>query len=77
LQILSTAERKIFGKRLKFRSIDNVLKEVILLKERYGADFIMFQDDQLTTQNKDWLLELCAALKTVEVNWVRWQGWIL
>lgn len=61
-------ERKIFGKKLKFRSIDNVLKEVVLLKERYGADFIMFQDDQLT-QNKGWLLELCAALKTVDVNW--------
>jgi anaerobic magnesium-protoporphyrin IX monomethyl ester cyclase len=61
-------ERKIFGKKLKFRSIENVLKEVVLLKEHYGADFIMFQDDQLT-QNKGWLLDLCAELKKVGIDW--------
>ena len=61
-------ERKIFGKKLKFRSIANIIKEVLLLKEDYKVDFIMFQDDQLT-QKKDWVLELCAEMKKISINW--------
>ncbi|MBI5410264.1 MAG: radical SAM protein [Nitrospirae bacterium] len=61
-------ERKIFGKRLKFRSVDNIIKEVAQLKERYGVEFIMFQDDQLT-QNREWVLDLSAEMKKVGIDW--------
>ena len=61
-------ERLIFGKKIKFRSVDNILREIRFLKDRYRADFIMFQDDQLT-QNKKWLLDLCAELKTAGIRW--------
>lgn len=61
-------ERKIFGKKLKFRSIGNIINEVLHLKERYGANFIMFQDDQLT-QNREWVLDLCAEMKKIGIDW--------
>ena len=61
-------ERKIFGKKLKFRSIDNVIEEVKILKDHYGVDFIMFQDDQLT-QNREWVLNLCTEMKKTGIIW--------
>ncbi len=61
-------ERKLFGKKIKFRSIDNVVREVRYLKDRYKADFVMFQDDQLT-QNTAWFEELCAGLKNLKIPW--------
>jgi radical SAM superfamily enzyme YgiQ (UPF0313 family) len=61
-------ERKLFGRRIKFRSIENVIKEVKFLKDRYRANFIMFQDDQLT-QKKDWVIDLCAEMKMVKIDW--------
>ncbi len=61
-------ERKIFGKKIKFRSIENVVKEVLLLKEKFQVDFIMFQDDQLT-QKKDWVIDLCTEIKAIDVKW--------
>lgn len=61
-------ERKIFGKKIKLRSVDNIIGEVRLLKERYKADFIMFQDDQLT-HRKSWVLDLCSEIKKLNVTW--------
>jgi radical SAM superfamily enzyme YgiQ (UPF0313 family) len=61
-------ERKLFGKRIKFRSVDNIMKEVHILRDRYQANFIMFQDDQLT-QKRAWLLELCGEMKKTHVLW--------
>ncbi len=61
-------EKKLFGKKIKFRSIDNVMREVRLLRERYRANFIMFQDDQLT-QNGEWFEALCAGLKDLKILW--------
>lgn len=61
-------ERKIFGKRLKFRSAENIIEEVLKLKEGYGVEFIMFQDDQLT-QNRKWLLDLCGEIRKTGIRW--------
>jgi len=61
-------ERKIFGKKVRFRSVGNLIQEVRYLKERYRTNFIMFQDD-LLTQRKDWVIDLCGEMKKVGIDW--------
>jgi len=43
---------KAWGNRYRLRSVDNVLKEMRLLKEQYGIEEIMFEDDNVTANPK-------------------------
>lgn len=43
---------KVWGSRYRVRSVDNVLKEMRLLKEAYGIEEIMFEDDNVTANPK-------------------------
>lgn len=47
-------EEKLFGKRLRRRSLENVLAEVDELIGRYGNRQISFKDDTLTVNNTEW-----------------------
>lgn len=60
----------IFGKRIRFRSPDNVVKELVFLKKQYGLRGIQFHDDTLTL-NKAWLHELCDLMieKDLALEW--------
>jgi anaerobic magnesium-protoporphyrin IX monomethyl ester cyclase len=61
-------ERKIFGRKVRTRSVNNVIEEVKEVIKKYGANFIMFECDTLTT-NKSWALELCRQMSDVPVAW--------
>lgn len=61
-------EKKIFGRKIRTRSVTNIVAEVESVIKKYNADFIMFECDTLTT-NKSWALELCAAMKKFHVAW--------
>ncbi|MBU4258231.1 MAG: B12-binding domain-containing radical SAM protein [Proteobacteria bacterium] len=61
-------ERKIFGKKVRTRSVGNVIEEVKFVKEKYKANFIMFECDTLTTK-KEWAMELCRKMKDMEIRW--------
>ena len=61
-------ERKLFGRKVRFRSVKNIINEVAFLKKKYRAEFIMFQDD-LLTQQKDWIIDLCSELKKLKIDW--------
>ena len=61
-------ERKIFGRKIRVRSVSNVIEEVKEVIRKYGANFIMFECDTLTTK-KDWALGLCRQMKQTGVKW--------
>ncbi len=43
---------RVWGSRYRVRSVDNVLKEMRLLKDTYGIEEIMFEDDNVTANPK-------------------------
>ena len=54
------AERHIFGRKVRRRSVPNVLAELQLLQEQYHFNSFMFHDDCLT-EDRDWVIEFCRA----------------
>ncbi|HQM75851.1 MAG TPA: radical SAM protein [Syntrophorhabdaceae bacterium] len=43
---------KVWGKRYRVRSIENVIEEMRFLKDTYGIEELMFEDDNVTADNK-------------------------
>ena len=43
---------QVWGDKYRVRSVDNVLEEMRLLKDRYGIEEIMFEDDNVTADAK-------------------------
>lgn len=60
----------IFGHRVRKRSVDNVIAEIKLVKEKYGAMQISFKDDTFTVDKK-WVSRLCEKLIDADlgINW--------
>ncbi len=56
------AERKIFGKTVRRRSVPNVIAELKGLRERYDFQSFMFHDDCLTEDRK-WVTEFCRQYR--------------
>ncbi len=61
------AERKIFGDKVRRRSVANVIAELKALREKYGFRSFMFHDDCLT-EDKKWVMEFCAAYRKEKFN---------
>jgi radical SAM superfamily enzyme YgiQ (UPF0313 family) len=57
-------------RRVSYRSIDNVLKEIRLVKEKYGTTQFSFKDDSFTVNRKR-VEELCRRLtnERFNINW--------
>lgn len=43
---------KVWGRRYRLRSVDNVLEEMRMLREKYGIEELMFEDDNVTANPK-------------------------
>jgi anaerobic magnesium-protoporphyrin IX monomethyl ester cyclase len=52
---------KIFGYRWRYRSVENVFKEIMLLYNKYGIRHIYFQDDEFTV-NHQRVLDICNKI---------------
>jgi len=43
---------RVWGRKYRLRSVDNVLEEMKLLKDQYGVEELMFEDDNVTANPK-------------------------
>lgn len=62
--------KKMFGKKIRYRSVGNIIEEIRFIIEKYRVKYISFQDDNLTT-NKEWLLDLCEKMRKegLDIQW--------
>lgn len=57
------------GPRTRRRSVDNVLAEIVQVRDRYGLAFVLFLDDTFIL-NRKWLREFAATYRaTVGLPW--------
>ncbi len=56
------AERIIFGRQVRRRSVPNVLAELKQLHQQYGFNSFMLHDDCLT-EDREWVIEFCTAYR--------------
>ncbi|MFH0859996.1 MAG: radical SAM protein, partial [Candidatus Altiarchaeota archaeon] len=61
---------EMWGSQNRARSIDNVIEEINLLKEKYGVDRIMFVDDTFVLSKKR-VFEFCDKLEEEKID-LRW-----
>ena len=54
------AERKLFGKKVRYRSVDSVLEELMEYKKRFNIRSFQFQDDHFL-QNVRWVEEFIES----------------
>jgi len=62
------ATKYIHGKKIRYRSVKNVIDEIKFLKDTYSIKSIYFNDDTFTA-NLSWLTELCRELKKLNIKW--------
>ena len=55
-------EDLLFGKRVRRRSIPNVIAELELLRERYAFQSMMLHDDTLT-EDREWVRKFCLSYR--------------
>jgi len=56
-------------KYVRRRSVDNVIQEVREIKEKYGLEIAIFEDDTFNL-NKAWLEEFCLKFKEMDVSFI-------
>jgi radical SAM superfamily enzyme YgiQ (UPF0313 family) len=57
----------LFGKRLRVRSPENVVEEMVYLKDRYKIEGLFFHDDTFTV-NRNWVMEFCDLVEEKKIN---------
>ncbi len=65
------ASHKIWGRRVRYRSAENVLGEVRFVKERYGTNYFKISDDTFTV-NGGRAADICDRLISERLD-IRWQ----
>ena len=58
----------MWDRRVRFRSVDNVIEEIKEIIEKYNVRHFRFQDDTITISKK-WITELCNKLIPLNVVW--------
>lgn len=60
----------IFGRKIRKRSVDNVLEEIRHVKKKYGTIQFSFKDDTFSVDKK-WVTNLCNKLidENFSINW--------
>lgn len=62
--------QSIWGRKIRYRPIPDVIKEIKVLRDKYGCEIIRFVDDSITVV-RPWIEELCHALikENLDVKW--------
>jgi len=63
--------RKLFGRKMRYRSPANVVDEIAELKAKYKIRGLSFADDE-PTWNREWMIEFCEEMirRQVKVRWI-------
>ena len=61
----------IFGRKIRYRPVEDVVDEISELKTGYGVQGIYFCDD-LFTLDKQWVIDFCAELNRRLPGQIRW-----
>jgi len=64
--------RDIFGRTIRFRSVDNIIEEIRYIVDKYKVKYISFQDDTFTVRKK-WVIDLCRAIKKEKLD-IQWSA---
>ena len=56
------AEKLIFGPKVRRRSVDNVVRELSFLRDKFRFNSFMIHDDCIT-EDRAWVMEFCRRLK--------------
>jgi len=59
--------KKMFGQKVRMRSPEKVVEEMVYLVERYGVKSLYFADDTFVT-NTNWVKNVCAGIKEKGIN---------
>jgi anaerobic magnesium-protoporphyrin IX monomethyl ester cyclase len=59
---------KLWKRKVIFRSVDNLIEEITLLKNKYGTTDFYFIDDSFTC-NKNRTLEFCQKVRDLKITW--------
>ena len=62
------SSKAMWGRKVRFRSPDNVISEIKEVIERYNVCHFRFQDDTMPL-NKNWLFELCTKMEPLNIRW--------
>lgn len=64
------ASKKIWDRKVRFRSPDNVIRELIYLKEKFNSPLLYFVDDTFTLK-KDRAKEICKGIieRNLDLKW--------
>lgn len=62
------SSKAMWGRKVRYRSVGNVISELQMLKDDYGIHQIRFHDDTMTV-NKPWIMEFCKAMKPLNIRW--------
>jgi len=62
------ASNAMWKRTVRYRSPDNVVKEIKEIIDKYNAYYYRFQDDTMTFKKK-WLFELCNKLEPLNIHW--------
>ena len=60
---------KIWGGKVRVRSVPHIMKEIDWLIQNKGVKYIYFQDDIFGWNNEKWIKELCEALTPKKIKW--------
>lgn len=63
------AAKSLFGRKVRFRSVNNIMQEIDFLIEKYKIKSVFFNDDTLTLKRK-WIDELCFELAKRKLKWI-------
>ncbi|MFH1551678.1 MAG: radical SAM protein [bacterium] len=59
---------KVFGRRVRYRNLENIRVEIKTLKHQYGAEGIWFADDTMTI-SKEHVQKICQLMKEEGMLW--------
>lgn len=60
--------KQLYGKKYRLRSPDNIIKEIVYLKKKYGINEFSFMDSTFTL-NEKWIENLTDLIKPLNIEW--------